>query len=95
MTETKAVIEIGSTGIRLLVVELTQSDSTTFQWQTVDKSELPIPLGRDVFTTGIVSRDTLVSCLHIIYRFQEQGGSFRGLSDLCFRKIWGTSLASR
>ncbi len=72
MTETKAVIEIGSTGIRLLVVELTQSDSTTFQWQTVDKSELPIPLGRDVFTTGIVSRDTLVSCLHIIYRFQEQ-----------------------
>ena len=72
MTETKAVIEIGSTGIRLLVVELTQSNSTTSQWRTVDKSELPIPLGRDVFTTGIVSRDTLVSCLHIIYRFQEQ-----------------------
>lgn len=72
MTETKGVIEIGSTGIRLLVVELTQSSSTTPQWHTVDKSELPIPLGRDVFTTGIVSRDTLVSCLHIIYRFQEQ-----------------------
>ncbi len=72
MTETKAVIEIGSTGIRLLVVELTQSSSATPQWHTVDKSELPIPLGRDVFTTGIVSRDTLVSCLHIIYRFQEQ-----------------------
>ncbi len=72
MTETKAVIEIGSTGIRLLVVELTQSSSATPQWHTVDKSELPIPLGRDVFTTGIVSRDTLLSCLHIIYRFQEQ-----------------------
>lgn len=72
MTETKAVIEIGSTGIRLLVVELAQADSAAPRWKTVDKSEFPIPLGRDVFTTGIISRDTLVSCLHIIYRFQEQ-----------------------
>ena len=72
MTETKAVIEIGSTGIRLLVVELIHNALPHHQWKAVDKSEMPIPIGRDVFTTGIISRDTLVSCLHIIYRFQEQ-----------------------
>lgn len=72
MTETKAVIEIGSTGIRLLVVELSQTEANHYQWRMVDKSELPIPLGRDVFTTGLISRDTLINCLHIIYRFQEQ-----------------------
>ena len=72
MTETRAVIEIGSTGIRLLVVELVETDSPQQGWKAVDRSEQPVPLGRDVFTTGVVSRDTLLSCLHIIHRFQEQ-----------------------
>lgn len=72
MTETRAVIEIGSTGIRLLVVELVETDSPQQGWKAVDRAELPVPLGRDVFTTGVVSRDTLLSCLHIIHRFQEQ-----------------------
>lgn len=70
MTRTQAVIEIGSTGIRLLVVELDGSGQP--HWKTIDRAELPISLGRDVFTTGSVSRDTLLSCLHIIYRFQEE-----------------------
>ena len=70
MTRTQAVIEIGSTGIRLLVVELDGSGQP--HWKTIDRAELPISLGRDVFTTGSVSRDTLLSCLHITYRFQEE-----------------------
>ncbi|WP_428770103.1 HD domain-containing protein [Treponema sp. HNW] len=68
MKSPEAVIEIGSTGIRLMVCELTSQGS----WETVDFSEQPVSLGRDVFTSGIISRDTLLQCLHILNRFREQ-----------------------
>ena len=70
MPALEAVIEIGATGIRLLVVQLPDSDGS--QWIILDKSELPIPLGRDVFTTGFISRDTMLQCLGILKRFKEQ-----------------------
>ena len=73
MSAIEAVIEIGSTGIRLLVAEIFDSLSDEVQkWTVLDKSELPVLLGRDVFTTGAISRDTMVQCLHIISRFKEQ-----------------------
>lgn len=64
----EAVLEIGSTGIRLMVAEI-NSDGL---WSVIDRSEAPIPLGWDVFTTEHVSRDTLLQCLRILNRFKEQ-----------------------
>jgi exopolyphosphatase/guanosine-5'-triphosphate,3'-diphosphate pyrophosphatase len=64
----QAVIEIGSTGIRLLVAEITEDKKRTI----LDRSELPVALGRDVFTTGTISRETLLQCLQILNRFGEQ-----------------------
>lgn len=68
MTSLEAVIEIGSTGIRLLIGEVTENRD----WTVIDHSELPIALGWDVFTTGVVSRDSLLQCLKILYRLKEQ-----------------------
>ncbi|MCM1321682.1 MAG: HD domain-containing protein [Bacteroides sp.] len=68
----EAVIEIGSTGIRLLVGEISDSGS----WNIVDRSELPAALGWDVFTTGTVARGTLLQCLRILDRFKEQLSSW-------------------
>ena len=68
MTKLEAVIEIGSTGIRLAVAEIAQDNS----WSFIDYSELPTALGWDVFTTSLVSRETLVQCLQILNRFKEQ-----------------------
>jgi len=68
MKTLEAVIEIGSTGIRLVVCELSAQNT----WTAIDRSEQPVPLGRDVFTGGIISRETLLQCLRILNRFREQ-----------------------
>ena len=68
MQSPQAVIEIGSTGIRLLVAEITKDKKRNI----LDRSELPINLGRDVFTTGIISRNTLIAAQRILNRFGEQ-----------------------
>ena len=64
----QAVIEIGSTGIRMLVAEITEDKKRNI----LDMSELPASIGRDVFTSGVISRETMISCLQILRRFAEQ-----------------------
>ena len=72
-TQPEAVIEIGSTGIRLLIAQIDAPAGTEKHgWSIIDRSELPASLGRDVFTTGNISRETLLQCLQILKRFQEQ-----------------------
>lgn len=68
MASPEAVIEIGSTGIRLLVAQGKENS----EWEVIDNSELPVALGRDVFTNGAISKENLVSCLTILSRFKEQ-----------------------
>jgi exopolyphosphatase/guanosine-5'-triphosphate,3'-diphosphate pyrophosphatase len=63
----EAVIEIGATGIRLIVVEV--SDNKT--WTVIDRAERALPLGRDVFTAGTISRESLLQCLAILNRYRE------------------------
>ncbi len=63
----KGVIEIGSTAIRLLVAQIFPDGA----WETLDRAGLAIPLGRDVFTYGSISRESLLQCLSIINRFKE------------------------
>ncbi|MCQ2240943.1 HD domain-containing protein [Treponema sp.] len=65
-----AVIEIGSTGIRLLVAQSTGKGNQKFT--ILDKSDNPVSLGRDVFTTGTISRETLMASLKILERYKEQ-----------------------
>ncbi|OJF76347.1 MAG: phosphatase [Treponema sp. CETP13] len=67
MKTLEAVIEIGSTAIRLMVFQV----DSTGTWNTIDKAELPVALGRDVFTNGDISRDTLLKCTRILLRFSE------------------------
>jgi exopolyphosphatase/guanosine-5'-triphosphate,3'-diphosphate pyrophosphatase len=62
-----AVLEIGSTGIRLLVAEIFPDG----HWQAVDKASKPVALGRDVFTTGQVSRESFLECIAMLKNFRE------------------------
>ncbi len=68
MKTLEAVIELGSTGIRLMVCEVDEKG----KWKIVDKSELPVSLGWDVFTTGTISRESLLQCIQIFSSFREQ-----------------------
>lgn len=62
-----AVMEIGSTGIRLLIAEITGDGG----WKKLDRADKPVVLGRDVFTTGMVSRASLLECLSVLRNFKE------------------------
>ena len=68
MAAPESVIEIGSTGVRLLVAELL-SDGTQ---NILDRSEMPLPLGKDVFTSGVISQETQNLLIQILIRFREQ-----------------------
>lgn len=62
-----AVIELGSTGIRLVVASLgTESD-----FEILDRAGKPSRLGRDVFTSGSVSRETTRESIAILAGFKE------------------------
>lgn len=71
----QAVIEIGSTGIRLLVAESLEEKKQD-NFTILDRSENPVNLGRDVFTTGTISRDTLMASIRILERYKEQIGTY-------------------
>jgi exopolyphosphatase/guanosine-5'-triphosphate,3'-diphosphate pyrophosphatase len=62
-----AVVEVGSTGIRLLVAELAPDGS----WRELDRAGKPVALGRDVFTSGGVSRESCMECLSVLRNFRE------------------------
>jgi exopolyphosphatase/guanosine-5'-triphosphate,3'-diphosphate pyrophosphatase len=62
-----AVLEIGSTGIRLLVAEI----SSDGHWHAMDRASKPVALGRDVLTTGQVSRESFLECIALLKNFRE------------------------
>jgi exopolyphosphatase/guanosine-5'-triphosphate,3'-diphosphate pyrophosphatase len=62
-----AILEIGSTGIRLLVAEILPGGL----WRVVDRAGKPVALGRDVFTSGEVSRESFRECLLVLQNFRE------------------------
>jgi len=62
-----AVLEIGSTGIRLLVAQM-QNDGL---WQVMDRAGRPAALGRDVFNSGELSRESLLECLTVLQNYKE------------------------
>jgi exopolyphosphatase/guanosine-5'-triphosphate,3'-diphosphate pyrophosphatase len=61
-----AVLEIGSTGIRLLVAEIQGRE-----WRVLDRAGRPVALGRDVFNSGELSRESLLECLLVLQNFHE------------------------
>jgi exopolyphosphatase/guanosine-5'-triphosphate,3'-diphosphate pyrophosphatase len=63
-----AVMEIGSTGIRLLLIEYNNAG----EWRVLDQSGKPVALGRDVFTSGVISRESFMECLSVLQGFREQ-----------------------
>jgi exopolyphosphatase/guanosine-5'-triphosphate,3'-diphosphate pyrophosphatase len=62
-----AVLEIGSTGIRLLVAQIQGGG----KWTVLDNAGRPVALGRDVFNSGALSRESLLECLNVLQNFKE------------------------
>jgi exopolyphosphatase/guanosine-5'-triphosphate,3'-diphosphate pyrophosphatase len=62
-----AILEIGSTGIRSLVAEIRGAG----EWRFLDRAGKPVALGRDVFTSRQVSRESFRECLTVLQGFRE------------------------
>ena len=78
----QAVIDIGSTGVRLLIAEFSENG----EYNILDRSDKPLSLGKDVFTTGSVSQDVQNQLIQILQRYKEQLSGW-GLScseTICF-----------
>jgi len=66
-TTLTAILEIGSTGIRLHVAEIYPDG----EWQVLDRAVRPVALGRDVFTSGVLSRESMLECLEVLKSYRE------------------------
>ncbi len=68
MTEKEiiAVIDIGSSAIRLLIAQNDGSD-----WSILDSAEQPLALGKDVFRRGSIDHRTINRAVEILKGFQE------------------------
>ena len=62
-----AVIDMGSTALRMVIAEIDDRG----EWRRIDRAIKPIPLGRDVFMSGMISRDTTLLALRILSGFVE------------------------
>ena len=65
--ETIAVIDIGSSAIRLLIAQAGESSD----WDLLDSAEQPLALGRDVFRKGSIDRRAMNRAVEILKGFQE------------------------
>jgi len=66
-TTITAIIEIGSTGIRLHTAEIYSGG----QWRVLDRAVRSVSLGRDVFTSGVISRESMLECLAVLQNYRE------------------------
>ncbi|ORC30698.1 HD domain-containing protein [Marispirochaeta aestuarii] len=62
-----AVIDIGSTAIRMLIAEIDEHHN----WRIVESAGKSIPLGRDAFTTGRIGTKSLRQAVAILKGFVE------------------------
>jgi len=62
-----SVLEVGSTGIRLIIAQMRDGE----QPHIMDRAGMPVALGRDVFDSGELSRESLLECLSVLGHFRE------------------------
>ncbi len=62
-----AVIDVGSTAIRMVIAEIDSSG----ELRRIDRAVKPVPFGRDVFMSGRISRETVLLSLRILAGYAE------------------------
>lgn len=62
-----ATIEIGSTGIRILIASIGKEGTI----KVLDRAGKPSRIGRDVFTQGIISREAIRESIAVLATFRE------------------------
>ena len=68
-----AVIDIGSSAIRMLIAE--ETDDPQIKWRPLDSYEKKVELGRDVFHDHEISREGMLESLKILSEFKPDKNS--------------------
>jgi exopolyphosphatase / guanosine-5'-triphosphate,3'-diphosphate pyrophosphatase len=63
----KAVVDIGATAMRMMIAEIGKDLSI----RTMESLEQSVSLGRDTFSTGKISPETIEACVHVCRDFSE------------------------
>ncbi len=82
-----AVVEIGSTGIRAVVAEVDADGG----YRVIDRAEKPVSLGRDVFKSGAVGRETTAQAVSVLRGIRELLTSY-GIAPSAARVIATSAL---
>ena len=80
-----AVLDVGSSAFRLQIVDRHADGS----WDVVDRAEKPVALGRDVFSYGRISGETLSRGVQVLSGFRELLAGWRIPPESTF--VIGTS----
>lgn len=75
-TRTAAVIDVGSTAIRMEIAELSPDGGI----RTLESLQQPVQLGRDTFTTGRIQQSTIEECVKILKGFRRVMAEY-GVTD--------------
>ena len=62
-----AIVEIGSTGMRLIIASIDEQQ----QWKILDRAGKSLAMGKDVFTTGQITWESLLECISALQNFRE------------------------
>jgi exopolyphosphatase/guanosine-5'-triphosphate,3'-diphosphate pyrophosphatase len=62
-----AVIDIGSTLIRMAVAEIDERGGV----RTLDSMSQAVPLGKDTFTTGAIQKSTIEDCVRVLKSYRQ------------------------
>ncbi|MCF7848324.1 MAG: HD domain-containing protein [Kiritimatiellales bacterium] len=63
----KAVIDIGATSLRMVIAEIGKDGSV----RTLESLQQSVSIGRDTFSTGKVSAETIEECVRVLRNFRE------------------------
>ena len=63
-----AVIEIGTTAIRMAIAEGTVQGRV----RTLESLTIPVAIGNDTYLTGRISRTTIEKCVNVLRGYQEK-----------------------
>lgn len=81
-----AVIDIGATAIRMEIAEMEAAGRP----RTLESLSQPVNLGKDVFSTGELRRETIEDCVDVLRRFRQVMDEF-GIRDMSAVRAIATS----
>lgn len=85
----KAVVDIGATAMRMMIAEIGNEGST----RTMESLEQSVNLGRDTFSTGIISPETIEACVQVCRDFSKMLREYQITDPACIRAVATSAVA--